>query len=74
MSLRIMLFVGCIVLLLGYLVPRLTPMTTSQAWSISPTGTSAMSHEGIVSTSLAMSSLVHPGVIDSHEKVDIPRR
>ena len=74
MSLRVMLFVGCIVLVLGYLVPRLMPMTRSQEKSISPTGTSAVSHGGVVSTSLATSRLDHPAVIDSREKVDISRR
>ena len=74
MSLRIMLFVGCIALLLGYLVPRLTPMTRSQEKSILPTGTSAVSYGDVASISLAKSRLNHLALIDSRERVDISRR
>ena len=74
MSLRVMLFVGCMILVLGHFMSRLTPMTTSQEKLIPPAGTSTVNHGDMVSTSLATSRLAHPGVIDSHEKVDIPRR
>ena len=44
MSLRVMLFVGCMILVLGHFMSRLTPMTTSQEKLIPPAGTSTVNH------------------------------
>ncbi|OGW50969.1 MAG: hypothetical protein A2V62_06705 [Nitrospirae bacterium RBG_19FT_COMBO_58_9] len=61
MSLRVMMFVGFVVLVLGCLASWLTPMTTSQPRSITPIGTSAVSHGGIASADHAKSRVDHPG-------------
>jgi hypothetical protein len=74
MSLRVMMFVGFLVLILGCLVSWLTPMTTSQPRSIAPIGTSAVSHGSIASADHAKSRVDPPGSIGSREEVDTPRR
>ena len=48
MSLRVMTFVGFLVLAVGCMLFWLTPVTTSQPKSVKPIGTSALSHGGVL--------------------------
>jgi HAMP domain-containing protein len=64
MSLRVMLFLGVLVLIFGSLVSWLAPMTTSQPRSLTSIGTTTVSH-GRPSSPVSKIS---------REEVDIPRR
>lgn len=64
MSLRVMLFLGVLVLILGSLVSWLAPMTTSQPRSLTSIGTTTVSH----------GSPSSPARRTYREEVDIPRR
>ena len=64
MSLRVMLFLGVLVLILGSLVSWLAPMTISQPRSLTSIGATTESH----------GSPSSPARRISREEVDIPRR
>lgn len=74
MSLRVMTFVGFLVLIVGVIMFWLAPATTSQPRSAKPIGTSAVSHGGSSSAGQPMSRTDHPGSRGSREELDTQRR
>ena len=74
MSLRVMTFVGLLVLVVGVIVLWLVPTTTSQPRSAKPIGTSAVSH-GVNSTvGQPKSRMDTSDVVSSREEAGTPRK
>lgn len=74
MSLWVMTLVGCLVLLVGFIMFWLAPATTSQPRSVKPIGTSAVSHGGSTSAGQPRSRTDRSDSIGSSEAVDTQRR
>lgn len=74
MSLRLMAFVGLIVLVVGVIVLWVMPTTTSQSRSAKPIGTSAVTH-GINSTVVQPKSRMDTSdAVSSREEAGTPRK
>lgn len=74
MSLRVMTFVGLLILVVGVIVLWLVPTTTSQPRSAKPIGTSAVSHGGSSTAGQPKSCMDTSGVVSSREEAGTPRR
>jgi len=68
MSLRVMTFVGFLVLVVGVIMFWLTPATTSELKSVKPIGASALSHTG-----QPRSRMDSPDSVGSREGLDTQR-
>ena len=74
MSLRVMTLVGCLVLILGFMMFWPAPATTSQPRSVKPIGTSAVSHGGSSSAGQPRSHMDRPDAVASRGELDTQRR
>lgn len=70
MSLLVMIFIGCVVLVLGLTMFWLTPATTSQPKLIKPIDTSIQNHKVNSSADQPRSRKDRPETIDAREKLD----
>jgi len=65
-----MIFIGCVVLVLGLTMLWLTPATTSQPTLIKPIDTSIQNHKVNSSADQPRSRKDRPDTVDAREKLD----
>jgi hypothetical protein len=70
MSLLVMIFIGCVVLVLGLTMFWLTPATTAQPKLIKPIDTSIQNHKVNSSADQPRSRKDRPDTVDAREKLD----
>jgi hypothetical protein len=74
MSLRVMTLVGCLVLVLGFMMFWLAPAKPLQPRSVKPIGTSAVSHGGSSSAGQPRSRMDRSDSIGLRDELDLQRR
>jgi hypothetical protein len=68
MSLRVMVLIGCCVLVLGFMMLWITPATTSQPRVVKPVDSGILIPGAESFASQPRSRMDHPDTIDSREK------
>jgi hypothetical protein len=68
MSLRVMILIGCCVLVPGFMMLWITPATTSQPRLVKPVDSGILIHGAESSAGQPRSRMDHPDTIDSREK------